>query len=44
MGDPLGLWKVWAEDVQGKAIDCGHFAQEENPKAVTEHLIPFFKK
>ncbi|WP_299374597.1 alpha/beta hydrolase [uncultured Kiloniella sp.] len=42
-GNPLGLWQSWAENVQGHAIDCGHFAQEENPRAVTEHLIPFFE-
>ncbi|WP_419901991.1 alpha/beta fold hydrolase [Kiloniella sp.] len=43
-GNPLGLWQSWAENVEGQAIDCGHFAQEENPQAVVESLIPFFQK
>jgi len=43
-GDPLGLWRNWADQVEGQAIDCGHFAPEENPQAILKYLIPFFKK
>jgi len=44
-GDPLGLWKSWAEDVRGKAIsNCGHFAQEESPDEILNCFIPFFLK
>ncbi|MEH6633143.1 MAG: alpha/beta hydrolase [Halopseudomonas aestusnigri] len=42
-GNPLGLWESWADNVEGQAIDCGHFAQEENPQAVIQCLLPFFK-
>ena len=24
-GDPLGYWQQWADDVQGEAIESGHF-------------------
>ena len=41
--DPLGLWKEWAIHVDGQTINSGHFATEENPQAVLDCFIPFFK-
>ena len=31
-GGPLGLWRTWARDVQGNAVDAGHFFPEELPE------------
>lgn len=39
--DPLATWKVWCSDVQGTAIDSGHFIAEENPQATLDRLMPF---
>jgi haloacetate dehalogenase len=39
--DPLAVWRRWADDVRGAAIDCGHFLPEEAPEAVLGHLRPF---
>ncbi len=42
-GDPLGLWRNWAEEVSGVEIDgCGHFAMEEVPGAVLDAVLPHF--
>ena len=40
-GDPLGIWRGWADEVSGTEIDAGHFGQEENPEAMLEALLPF---
>jgi haloacetate dehalogenase len=29
--DTLAIWRDWAEDVTGQALDCGHFLTEECP-------------
>jgi haloacetate dehalogenase len=41
-GGPLALWRAWAEDVQGHAVDAGHFFPEEAPTATAEALTRFF--
>ena len=38
-GDPVGLWRQWADDVTGTAIDSGHHMAEEAPQALTDHLL-----
>ncbi len=38
------IWKLWAEDVRGEPIECGHFIPEEAPEATLHHLIPFFEQ
>jgi haloacetate dehalogenase len=38
----LDIWKLWATDVRGEPIDCGHFIPEEAPEALTERLLAFF--
>ena len=40
---PLAIWKNWAKDVSGKAIDSGHFLPEENPQATAAALLEFFR-
>lgn len=43
-GDPMGLWRGWAEDVSGAEIDgCGHFAMEEAPDAFLAAMLPHFR-
>ena len=39
---PLGVWRKWADDVRGRAIDSGHFLCEENPDATAAALLEFF--
>lgn len=41
-GDPLRLWRRWAETVTGNDCEAGHFAMEENPAAVLDLFAPFF--
>ncbi|WP_342643195.1 alpha/beta fold hydrolase [Rhodoligotrophos ferricapiens] len=41
-GGPLGLWRTWAEDVSGQALDAGHFFPEEIPEITADLLGRFF--
>jgi haloacetate dehalogenase len=40
--DVLGVWRGWADDVRGRALDCGHFLPEEAPEETYEELRAFF--
>ncbi|MGO4509870.1 alpha/beta hydrolase [Bradyrhizobium sp. MOS001] len=40
-GGALGIWKKWADNVQGRAVKGGHFFPEENPTDTTELLTKF---
>ena len=40
---PLAIWRDWATQVSGNAIDSGHFVAEENPDATAAALNEFFK-
>jgi haloacetate dehalogenase len=40
--DPLAIWSDWAVDVQGEAVDCGHFIPEEAPDVTADRLSAFF--
>jgi haloacetate dehalogenase len=40
-GDPLAVWRRWADEVQGMGLDCGHFLPEEAPDAVLAELERF---
>lgn len=31
-GDPLAIWRDWADDVRGQSVDCGHHIAEEAPR------------
>jgi haloacetate dehalogenase len=43
--DPLAIWRDYAEEVSGRAIeDCGHFLAEERPDAVLEELRGFLPR
>jgi haloacetate dehalogenase len=30
--DVLEVWRGWAEEVRGRALDCGHYLPEEAPE------------
>ena len=42
--DALAIWKTWASDVRGRALDCGHFLPEEAPEATYAALRTFFEE
>jgi haloacetate dehalogenase len=39
--DPVDIWRSWADDVIGQALDCGHFLPEENPAETLSCLRGF---
>lgn len=41
-GDPVAVWRPWAPDVRGHAIESGHHMAEENPGDLAEALAGFF--
>jgi haloacetate dehalogenase len=40
--DVLAIWRDWADEVQGRALDCGHFLAEEAPDETSAELRSFF--
>jgi haloacetate dehalogenase len=42
MGGPLAIWRQWALDVRGSALDAGHFFPEEVPGECAAALEGFF--
>lgn len=38
----LEVWRAWARDVRGEALDCGHFIPEERPEQLAKLLLEFF--
>jgi haloacetate dehalogenase len=40
-GDPLAVWRTWADDLHGQPIDSGHHIAEENPGDLTAALHRF---
>ncbi|MFF0520778.1 alpha/beta fold hydrolase [Actinomadura nitritigenes] len=40
-GDPVRIWRGWADDVRGHAIDSGHHMAEEAPAAVADAIAGF---
>ncbi|MEZ5601439.1 MAG: alpha/beta hydrolase [Candidatus Competibacteraceae bacterium] len=41
--DVLEIWRQYADQVEGKALDCGHFLPEEKPEDVVSALAGFWK-
>jgi haloacetate dehalogenase len=37
------VWRQWAKEVSGKAIESGHFLPEENPDATSAAMLEFFR-
>ncbi|HSO49725.1 MAG TPA: alpha/beta hydrolase [Acidimicrobiia bacterium] len=42
--DPIAVWGDWADDVEGKALPCGHYLAEEAPEQTAEELSAFFSQ
>jgi len=42
--DVLALWRERARQVEGQALDCGHFLPEERPDEVAGLLHDFFSR
>ena len=40
--DTLAVWREWAADVRGRALECGHYLAEERPEETTVELVSFF--
>jgi len=40
--DVLAIWRDWADDVRGRALDCGHFLPEEAPDETYQERHAFF--
>ncbi len=40
--DALALWRIRAEHVDGRALDCGHYMPEEVPDEIATELAAFF--
>jgi haloacetate dehalogenase len=40
--DVLAIWRGWADDVSGRAIDSGHYVAEERPEETAAELRAFF--
>ena len=41
--DVIEVWRGFASQVEGNALNCGHFLPEEAPQAVREALSRFFR-
>ena len=42
--DVLDVWRGWAEEVDGRALECGHYIPEEAPEATYAALHAFLKE
>ncbi len=40
--DVLGVWRTWADEVEGQAFSCGHYIAEEAPDECYGALLAFF--
>jgi haloacetate dehalogenase len=40
--DYLAIWRGWADQVTGRALECGHFLMEEAPDETAAALAEFF--
>ncbi|WP_446209693.1 alpha/beta fold hydrolase [Micromonospora sp. IBSANI012] len=39
--EPLGVWRAWADEVDGCPVAAGHFLPEEAPEETVWHLLGF---
>jgi haloacetate dehalogenase len=40
-GDPLAIWRCWADDVRGRALESGHHIAEDAPEALADAIAEF---
>jgi haloacetate dehalogenase len=43
-GDPLSVWRAWADSVTGRSVATGHFMMEEAPEEIAELLASFLTR
>jgi len=43
-GDPLDIWRRWADDVEGWPVDSGHHMAEESPEELAAAVGAFLPK
>lgn len=39
--DVLSVWGLWATDLRGRGLDCGHHMAEEAPEELARELLAF---
>jgi haloacetate dehalogenase len=42
-GDPLEVWRAWADDLRGGRLECGHHMADEAPEALAGELSTFLR-
>jgi haloacetate dehalogenase len=42
--DLVKVWRGWADEVEGRSIDCGHYLAEEAPQETLAALRPFLER
>ncbi len=42
-GDPLEIWRAWAEDLRGHEVESAHHMAEEIPDALVAELVAFLR-
>ena len=43
VAEPLEVWRRWGTNVNGQAVEAGHFIPEENPGGMMEVAMPFLE-
>jgi haloacetate dehalogenase len=43
-GDPLAIWRAWAETVEGHKVDSGHHLAEEIPLELATAIQEFLSR
>jgi haloacetate dehalogenase len=38
----VGIWRAWADEVRGRALECDHYFAEEAPEETYSELRAFF--
>ena len=39
---PIEDWRAVAAEVDGRALDCGHYIAEERPDELVQEMVRFF--
>jgi haloacetate dehalogenase len=42
-GDPLAIWRDWADELRGGSIDSGHHMAEEAPDELVARLLQWLR-
>jgi haloacetate dehalogenase len=41
--DVLAVWRPWASDLRGRALDASHFLAEDRPEETVAELLAFLR-